>query len=252
MPTQYEKAFSELERLRKLLAEVENYQDSDFNNEDNGHGDVFEENFSDHENFSEQDNESEEDGRHCFSTYQKKAVLNLIEDWRNVPNHVLREHNKCKETCKRKDLESDEIVYPLMRSSGLLHAIESEIGRILVACSNTLIWNATNNPSENYMSQVCKVSGGKRIDFSKSSGFNNRSTIAALAFQSPAQKWYKEYYKSLTKKSPTISLQMFCAVRRNRYLKRLKRRKLFQNEKFKQRKNRKVPLKAIVIIAVKL
>ncbi|GBN40127.1 hypothetical protein AVEN_241281-1 [Araneus ventricosus] len=128
-----------------------------------------------------------------------------------------------------------------MRSSGLLHAIESEIGRILVACSNTLIWNATNNPAENYMSQVCKVSSGKRIDFSKSSGFNNRSTIAALAFQSPAQQWNKEYYKSLTKKSPATSLKKFFAVRKNRYLKRLKRGKLFQNEKIKPRKNPKVP-----------
>ncbi|CAL1267437.1 unnamed protein product [Larinioides sclopetarius] len=119
---------------------------------------------------------------------QKKAVLNLIENLRNLPNHVFGEHNKCKETCERKNLEPDKIVYPLMRSSGLLHAIESEIGRILVACSNTLIWNATNNPAENYMSQVCKLSGGKRIDFSKSSGFKHRSTIAVLEFQSPAQQ----------------------------------------------------------------
>ncbi|CAL1289267.1 unnamed protein product [Larinioides sclopetarius] len=123
-----------------------------------------------------------------YNEPQKKAVLNLIENLRNVPNHVFGEHNKCKETCERKNLEPDKIVYPLMRSSGLLHAIESEIGRILVACSNTLIWNATNNPAENYMSQVCKLSGGKRIDFSKSSGFKHRSTIAVLEFQSPAQQ----------------------------------------------------------------
>ncbi|GBM48202.1 hypothetical protein AVEN_72479-1 [Araneus ventricosus] len=47
---------------------------------------------------------------------QKKVVLNLIEDLRNVPNHVFGEHNKCKKTCKRKVLEPDEIVHPLMSS----------------------------------------------------------------------------------------------------------------------------------------
>ncbi|GBM82226.1 hypothetical protein AVEN_93101-1 [Araneus ventricosus] len=59
--------FLELERLCKLLAEVETDEDSDF---DDGPGDVLEENFSDHENFREHDTELEEDRRHCFSTYQ--------------------------------------------------------------------------------------------------------------------------------------------------------------------------------------
>ncbi|GBM92056.1 hypothetical protein AVEN_136826-1 [Araneus ventricosus] len=49
--------FLELERLRKILAEVENDADSDFDNEDNRSGDVLEENFSDHENFSKHDTE---------------------------------------------------------------------------------------------------------------------------------------------------------------------------------------------------
>ncbi|GBM93654.1 hypothetical protein AVEN_210278-1 [Araneus ventricosus] len=54
MPTSYEK---EMERLRKLLAEIETDEDSDFDNEDNGHEDILEENFSDHESFSEHDRE---------------------------------------------------------------------------------------------------------------------------------------------------------------------------------------------------
>ncbi|GBM40528.1 hypothetical protein AVEN_128325-1 [Araneus ventricosus] len=49
------KFFLELECLRKLLAEVEADDDSDFYNEDNEPGDVLEENFSDDENFSEHD-----------------------------------------------------------------------------------------------------------------------------------------------------------------------------------------------------
>ncbi|GBM55847.1 hypothetical protein AVEN_99380-1 [Araneus ventricosus] len=73
MPNPYAKAlkvFSELEHLRKLLARVKTDEDSDFDNEDNGPGDVLEEHFSDHENFSEHDTESEEDRRHCFFSYQ--------------------------------------------------------------------------------------------------------------------------------------------------------------------------------------
>ncbi|GBL90794.1 hypothetical protein AVEN_215535-1 [Araneus ventricosus] len=53
MPTPFEK---EMERLHKLLAEVETDEDSDFDNEDNGAEDI------DHENFSEHDTESEREG----------------------------------------------------------------------------------------------------------------------------------------------------------------------------------------------
>ncbi|GBM25834.1 hypothetical protein AVEN_32500-1, partial [Araneus ventricosus] len=49
----------EIERLRKLPAEVETEEDPDF---DNGPEDVLEEIFSDHESFCEHDTESEEDG----------------------------------------------------------------------------------------------------------------------------------------------------------------------------------------------
>ncbi|GBN43786.1 hypothetical protein AVEN_87723-1 [Araneus ventricosus] len=59
MPTSYEK---EMQRLRKLLDEVESDEDSDFDNEDNGSEDILEENFSDHASFSEHDTESEEGG----------------------------------------------------------------------------------------------------------------------------------------------------------------------------------------------
>ncbi|GFW76963.1 uncharacterized protein TNCV_2593441 [Trichonephila clavipes] len=78
----------------------------------------------------------------------------------------------------KKNIETDNTDYSVMQSSGLLNAIQYEIGRTLVACSNTLIWNATNNPAETFTSQLCKISRGKRIDFSKSGGFNRRADIA--------------------------------------------------------------------------
>ncbi|GBN78596.1 hypothetical protein AVEN_150708-1 [Araneus ventricosus] len=51
-----------MERLRKLLAEVESDEDPNFDNEDNGPEDVSEEILSDYESFCEHDTESEEDG----------------------------------------------------------------------------------------------------------------------------------------------------------------------------------------------
>ncbi|GBM76130.1 hypothetical protein AVEN_98062-1, partial [Araneus ventricosus] len=59
MTISYEK---EIERLCKLLAEVETDKVPDFDNENNGPEDVLKENFSDHESFSEHDKESEEGG----------------------------------------------------------------------------------------------------------------------------------------------------------------------------------------------
>ncbi|GBN10731.1 hypothetical protein AVEN_208154-1 [Araneus ventricosus] len=51
-----------MERFRKLFAEVETDEHADFDTEDNGREDVFEEIFSNHECFCEHDKDSEEDG----------------------------------------------------------------------------------------------------------------------------------------------------------------------------------------------
>ncbi|GFU23841.1 yqaJ domain-containing protein [Nephila pilipes] len=114
-----------------------------------------------------------------------------------------------------------------------------EIGRTLVACSNTLIWNATNNPAETYLSQLCKISGGKRINFSKAGGFNRRANIAVLAFHNLAQQYHGKAYKMIANKSPSTPLNRFLLIRRNKYLKRLQRKKLFPNiKKFQPKQNK--------------
>ncbi|GBM77604.1 hypothetical protein AVEN_165631-1 [Araneus ventricosus] len=59
LPTTYEK---EMELLRKLLAEIETDEDSDFENEDNEPENNLKENYPDHECFSEHDTVSEEYG----------------------------------------------------------------------------------------------------------------------------------------------------------------------------------------------
>ncbi|GFY74325.1 yqaJ domain-containing protein [Trichonephila inaurata madagascariensis] len=88
------------------------------------------------------------------------------------------------------------------------------------------------------MSQLCKISGGKRIDFSKSGGFNRRANIAVLAFQSPAQKFHEKAYKIIAKKSPSTPLTKFLSNQKKRYLKQIQRKKLFPNpKKLKLRQN---------------
>ncbi|GFY10133.1 yqaJ domain-containing protein [Trichonephila clavipes] len=123
---------------------------------------------------------------------QRETVSNLISNLRNVPNHV-------------KNFSSLQ--------------------------SNTLIWNATNNPAETFLSQLCKIYGGKRIDFSKSGGFNRRADIVVLAFRSPAQQFHEKVYKIIAKKSPSTPLTKFLSSRRNRYLKQIQRKNFFPNSK---------------------
>ncbi|GBM42927.1 hypothetical protein AVEN_239087-1 [Araneus ventricosus] len=70
-----------MERLRKLLAEVET-DDPDFDNEDNGPEDVLEEIFPYHESFCEHDTESEEDGDSGNEDLLHKPFCpNPLADW---------------------------------------------------------------------------------------------------------------------------------------------------------------------------
>ncbi|GBM30257.1 hypothetical protein AVEN_26164-1 [Araneus ventricosus] len=71
MPIPYEK---EMERLLKLLAEVETTQDPYFDSEDDGPEDVLEEIFSDHESLCGHDTESKEDGDYGNCFHQKRAL----------------------------------------------------------------------------------------------------------------------------------------------------------------------------------
>ncbi|GFT72791.1 uncharacterized protein TNCV_406821 [Trichonephila clavipes] len=65
---------------------------------------------------------------------QRETVSNLISDLRSVPNHVFGKHDNCGFFCKKNNIETDNTDYSVMQSSGLLNAIQYEIGRTLVAC----------------------------------------------------------------------------------------------------------------------
>ncbi|XP_035222774.1 uncharacterized protein LOC118195559 [Stegodyphus dumicola] len=169
------------------------------------------------------------------SHYQhtQEAIDALVSDLRNGPHHIFGKHDACSAFCAKKGAELDS-TYNEIFSSGMLQAIEAEVGRVLISCSSTLIWNATNNPAESFMSQLCKTSGGKRVDFSKAGGMNRRASIAVMAYQNPAQQWQKNAQKAVTGSSPRTPTLKFLASRNKRHVKRLERRRLFDTEKKKR------------------
>ncbi|GBM17654.1 hypothetical protein AVEN_202819-1 [Araneus ventricosus] len=77
-----------MERLRKLLAEVETNEYSDHENENNLPEDVWEKNFSDHQCFSEHDTESEEAGDSGNEENEKQRTVREAlehERWEEWP-----------------------------------------------------------------------------------------------------------------------------------------------------------------------
>lgn len=166
-----------------------------------------------------------------LSKPNENNIQNLISEILNGPAHVFGKHQNCGTFCKRKECDSEESVYDLMKETGMYSAIIDEIRRVLVSCCNTLVYNLTNNPAESYMNQLSKTIGGKRIDFAKGGSIKRRANIAALAFQSPGQKWQHGANKAMTGRSPGTPLSKFLKRRKNAYLKQIKRRKLFASRR---------------------
>lgn len=164
---------------------------------------------------------------HNLQEPELDKVAKLAAEILNGPAHVFGKHDSCGNFCSRKESDPDPCVHEIMTDTGMFSAIMDEIRRTLVSCCNTLIFNCTNNPAENYMSQFCKAIGGKRIDFSKGNSIKRRANIAAVAFQNPAQKWQHNALKALTGRSPGTPHSKFIAKRLKCHIKRLNRRKLF-------------------------
>ncbi|GBN14848.1 hypothetical protein AVEN_165665-1 [Araneus ventricosus] len=85
-----------MERLRKLFAEVETYENPDFDNEDNGREDVLEENFSERVSFIEHDTESKEDGdsgNEDVNNSEWFSSKNGVQWWKTKFMQNIRCHN---------------------------------------------------------------------------------------------------------------------------------------------------------------
>ena len=160
-------------------------------------------------------------GISCNNENTTEAVEELKKELWNGPSHVFGRHDECADFCDRRDYDEDGDVTDLMHETGVLDAVQKENDRVLCSQANTLIWNNTNNPAENFMSQMAKVTGGKRVDHSRSGGINRRSNIAALAYQSGGQEWHRTVHKKLLGESPRTPMKRL--IQRRKYAK--KRRK---------------------------
>ncbi|XP_042912555.1 uncharacterized protein [Parasteatoda tepidariorum] len=175
---------------------------------------------------------------HSHQNFSSEAIAKLSAELKNGPSHVFGKHDNCEEFCSRKDSQEDDSVYKLMMETGMLSDIQAIVQRVLIQSADSLIWNTTNNSAENYMSQFCKTSGGKRVDHSKAGGITRRAKIAALAYQEPAQKWLMSAHKCLNKKNPATPVREFVRRRQNFHLNRIRRRKLFCIEKLRRLEKR--------------
>ena len=148
----------------------------------------------------------------------------LVQELINGPSHVFGKHAECTDFCQRK-MEPELLIYKSVFDSGMLAEVTEIVRHNLVSCAHSLIYNASNNPAECYMSHLCKTLGGKRVDYAKDDSIRRRANIAALAYQMPRQKWQYKASKVLTGRSPHTPQRKFLERRERQYLDGLKRKK---------------------------
>lgn len=149
------------------------------------------------------------------TTATPEDVENLKKELRNGPSHVFGRHINCGSFCTRKESDPADEVIGIMEVNGLLSAVENKVNTLLTCHAGTLIYNATNNPAEQYMSQLAKTIGGKRVDHSRAGGINRRSNIAALAFQDPGQGWHAGVHREMVGVSPPTPLKKMISKRKH-------------------------------------
>ncbi|GBM12138.1 hypothetical protein AVEN_39475-1 [Araneus ventricosus] len=142
MQTSYEK---EMERLRKLIAEIETDEDSDFDNEDNGPEDILGENFLEHESFREHDSESEEDGDSGNEEVNKSEWFSSKDDveWRKTKfgqNFRTRCHNIVSSLPGTK-VPAKDVTSPVKSWELFLH---DNMIQLIVECTNIFIEKSAN------------------------------------------------------------------------------------------------------------
>ncbi|CAG9820787.1 unnamed protein product [Phaedon cochleariae] len=102
----------------------------------------------------------------------------LRQELRNAPYHIFGRHENCSSFCKRKESKEDDLTLQLDQKFFI------EIKKIIepmINMADRLSYNQTTNQAERYMSLVAKCTGGKRVNFTKSSSYTARSYAADLS-----------------------------------------------------------------------
>lgn len=155
---------------------------------------------------------------------EKETVETLKKSIRNLPFHVFGDHTRCSDSCQ--GLSTEENTIPVLQKSGMFLAIEEALMRV-VALSDSLVFNKTNNAAENFMSTITKFTGGKRVDYSRGGSFGRRVCAAVLSQSEPCNEWQRKQYKAIYKRNP-LSPMTRLIVKRSK--------KLLLKKKYKSRK----------------
>jgi hypothetical protein len=137
-----------------------------------------------------------------YNSNNGKNPVNLTEDLRNGPYHVLGIHKNCKNYfCT---LPSDEGVL----EGNTLQAFNyiQECLKPVVRKAHQLITNSTSNYAENFMSLVAKFAGGKQVNRCKRGSYTIRAQGAGLDYQM-GPKWHYETMKKALGKSPSLTVK---------------------------------------------
>lgn len=115
---------------------------------------------------------------------EEEKVQLLKKDILCGPKHVMGYHVDCKANgeyfCKGAK-PGEENIYNLFSKGPGFDLFTSAINRV-AANASSLLYDVDNNYAENYNSQVNKIVGGKRVNFSLSGGYEARCYAAALNF----------------------------------------------------------------------
>lgn len=157
----------------------------------------------------------------------------LQKDILNIPSHVFGEHKQCKERglmCTENRDETEKNYVPFLKLHGLYQKVENAI-MFLSGYSDSLLLNLSTNAVESFNSVICKLIGGKRIDYSKRGSYNARVSGAVVQFNT--QQVLTELHGAVCNSVPTVienlEKQRQIKVARNRESRSTKETKKFKS-----------------------
>jgi hypothetical protein len=157
-------------------------------------------------------------------------ITQLKLDLKNGPNHVFGEHSECRaDYCKKTHPDVNNV--PYLEKSLMMKGIRLHLDGIIQK-ADRLVTNVTTNSAENYMSLVSKVTGGKRVDFSRGSSYKGRCYGAGLA-HSLGSAHILGMHKNITGMSPSQIIKSVVISRLKRQ-NRLKARRLDFTSRYKK------------------
>jgi hypothetical protein len=148
-----------------------------------------------------------------FSSMVGADPMELRRQLLNAPYHLFHQHANCpSDVCpvKRGDCcveTGTHETLELLKRTGMFDRILSAVS-FLADHANTVMKNLNSNYAELFMSTVCKMVGGKRVDFSKGAGYANRCFSSVLSYNSKGPAWHDNFHATLSEPSASGTTPM--------------------------------------------